>query len=483
MRWSSALKRDDHIPSAPSRACVTVDASRLGASWPQRGVQRSAVCLCFWPANASVSVPTCHTCTGSCVWSLATSAFVSLSVGEWSLPRCKCVSDSWRKQNVDTTRIPPGRVPSGRPIECTLACWVPLGPNKGCIGRPYAFAPGLPTRQSLCPPVIFARSWRNFSCSKRKHDVDATSTPPGREPPGRPIASTVPHLLIDSRPGPKSGVECRLMILLLLLHCHVFHSVRVPALSVGAGEGNLLAHQRRLEVPKLNGDQVTHGKQVPTHLWNPCVKRSVARACNRAIRHGQALSLYLCTFRFLQIPEEGLAADHLCPVPNADRKPAAATYPIPGWDGPRWDPAPRMLRDAVWFLTLRPTRLQLVSARKLRSGDCLVPNADRKPAAATYPILGWDGPHWGPAPRMLRDVVWILTRHTRSQFVRARKLRDALRPDLPWVLNHTVLSVPPQATRSSQVYRCFTWSSVYAFVQRNTTTSARCHNRWLQRCQ
>ena len=245
--------------------------------------------------------------------------------GDWlPLPSCRCLwasgacpvasacltaAVSWCKQNVDTTRIPPGRVPSGRPIECTLACWVPLGPNKGCIGRPYAFAPGLPTRQSLCPPVIFARSWRNFSCSKRKHDVDATSTPPGREPPGRPIASTVPHLLIDSRPGPKSGVECRLTILLLLLHCQVFHSVRVPALSVGAGEGNLLAHQRRLEVPKLNGDQVTDGKQVPTHLWNPCVKRSFARACNRAIRHGQALFLYLCTFRFLQIPEECLAAD------------------------------------------------------------------------------------------------------------------------------------------------------------------------------
>ena len=187
--------------------------------------------------------------------------------GDWlPLPSCRCLwasgacpvasaclttAVSWRKQNVDTTRIPPGRVPSGRPINCTLACWVPLGPNKGCIGRLYAFAPGLPTRQFLCPPVIFARSWRNFSCSKRQHDVDATSTPPGREPPGRPIASTVPHLLIDSRPGPKSGVECRLTILLLWPHCRVFHSVRVPALSVGAGEGNLLAHQRRLEVPKL----------------------------------------------------------------------------------------------------------------------------------------------------------------------------------------------------------------------------------------
>ena len=46
---------------------------------------------------------------------------------------------------------------------------------------------------------------------------------------------------------------------------------------------------------------------------------------------------------------KSVAADHRYLVPNADRKPAAATYPIPGWDGPRWDPAPRVLRDAVWI--------------------------------------------------------------------------------------------------------------------------------------
>ena len=197
----------------------------------------------------------------------------------------------------------------------------------------------------------------------------------------------MPHLLLNSRPGPKSGVECRQTILLLLLHCQVSHSVRVPALSVGAGGGNLLAYQRRLEVPKLNGEQVTDGKQQPTHQWNLCAKRSFVRACNRVIRHGQALSLYLSTSRFLHIPEECLAADHHCLVPNADRKPAAATYPVLGWDGPHWDPAPRRLRDVVWILTLRPTRSQLVSARKLCSGD-------------------------------------------------------ALRPDLSWVLNYTVFSVP-----------------------------------------
>ena len=49
-------------------------------------------------------------------------------------------------------------------------------------------------------------------------------------------------LTTRSRPGPKSGVGCRLTTLLILLHCQVSHGVRVPALSVGAGEGNFLAY-------------------------------------------------------------------------------------------------------------------------------------------------------------------------------------------------------------------------------------------------
>ena len=150
-----------------------------------------------------------------------------------------------------------------------------------------------------------------------------------------------------SRPGPKSGVGCRLTTLLMLLHCQVSHGVWVPALSVGAGEGNFLAYPRRLQVPNPNGEQVTDGKQEPTHQWNRCVKRSFVRACNRATRHRQAQPLYLCTSRFLQIPEECVAADHRCLVPNADRKPPAATFPILGWDGPHWVPAPRKLRDVV----------------------------------------------------------------------------------------------------------------------------------------
>ena len=143
-----------------------------------------------------------------------------------------------------------------------------------------------------------------------------------------------------SRPGPKSGVGCRLTTLLILLHCQVSHGVRVPALSVGAGEGNFLAYPRRLQVPKLNGEQVTDGKQEPTHQWNRCVKRSFVRVCNRAIRHGQKQPLYLCTSRFLQIREECVAADHRCLVPNADRKPGGGNLPHPGMGRTALGPGP-----------------------------------------------------------------------------------------------------------------------------------------------
>ena len=282
------------------------------------------------------------------------------------------------------------------------------------MGRLKAFASGLPTRQSEASPVASA--------------------------------------CLPSRPGPKSGVGCRLTTLLILLHCQVSRSVRVPALSVGAGEGNPLANQRRLQVPKLNGVQVTDGKQGPTHKWNRCVKRSFMPACNRAIRHCQAQPLCLCTSRFIQIPEECVAADHRCLVPSADRMPAAATFPILGWDGPRWAPAPRMLRDVFWVLTLRPSGSQPVSARKLCSGN-------------------------------------------------------ALRPDLSWVLNYTVPSVPSKghlqftglqgAERGPQCAplgllavqgavrgpQCALLGplqfSGLRFVQRNTMMNARCHNRWL----
>ena len=264
----------------------------------------------------------------------------------------------------------------------TLASWEPLGPNKGRTGLTNACAPGLPTRQSLCQTAIpaqtpvtreqlllpschclwargaspvasacppAARSWRNFPRNWRKQDMDTTRIPPGCAPSGRPIERTVPHLLIDSRPGPKSGAGCRLTTLLTLLHCQVSRSVRVPALSVGAGEGNSLAYQRRLQVPKLNGVQVTDGKQEPTHKWNRCVKRSFMRACNRAIRHGQAQPLYLCTFRFLQIPEECLAADHRCLALSRMLTECWRRQPTPSLDGmARTGPQPHVCFE-MWF--------------------------------------------------------------------------------------------------------------------------------------
>ena len=178
---------------------------------------------------------------------------------------------------------------------------------------------------------LAARSWRSFSYSCSKQDVDATRTPPGCAQSGRPIASTVSHLLLDSRPGPKSGVGCRLTKLLILLHCQVSHGVRVPALSVGAGEGSFFAYPRRLYVSKINGDQVIDGKQEPTHQWNRCVKRPFVRACNGAIRHSQVQPLYLCTFCFFRYPKsvwlQIIATLSRMLIESRRRQ------PTPSWDG------------------------------------------------------------------------------------------------------------------------------------------------------
>ena len=90
----------------------------------------------------------------------------------------------------------------------TLAGWEPLGPDKRRTGLTTACAPGLPTRQSLCPTAIpaqtpvtreqlllpschclwargaspvagaclpAARSWRNFPRNWRKQDMDTTA--------------------------------------------------------------------------------------------------------------------------------------------------------------------------------------------------------------------------------------------------------------------------------------------------------------------
>ena len=256
-------------------------------------------------------MPDSHTSTDSCDQRTAASAFVPLSVGTGRQPRCRRMSTSSQE----------------------LA--------------------------QLSPQLAQARHGY--------HRI-----PPGCAPSGRPIERTVPHLLIDSRPGPKSGVGCRLTTLFTLLHCQVSRSVRVPALSVGAGEGNSLAYQRRLQVPKLNGIQLTDGKQEPTHKWNRCAKRSFMRACNRAIRHGQAQPLYLCTFRFLEIPEECLAADHRCLAWSRMLTECWRRQPTPSLDGmARTGPQPHVCFE-MWFGCT--SRSQLVCARKLCSGDALPPD-------------------------------------------------------------------------------------------------------------
>ena len=55
---------------------------------------------------------------------------------------------------------------------------------------------------------------------------------------GSPSTGKDDRLRNYSPPGPKSGVGSNLVITLILLQSQLSHSVRVPALSVGAGEGN-----------------------------------------------------------------------------------------------------------------------------------------------------------------------------------------------------------------------------------------------------
>ena len=119
-------------------------------------------------------------------------------------------------------------------------------------------------------------------------------------------------------------------------------------------------------------------------------------------------------------------------------------------------------------------------------------NADRKPAAATHPILGWDGLHWVPAPRKLRDVVWILATPLQVAGSKCEKAVfrrcSAARPSLGTELHGSQCA--PKATCSSQDYRVLnmvlsvpSWghgsSQDYTFVQRDIMINAICHNRWL----
>ena len=108
------------------------------------------------------------------------------------------------------------------------------------------------------------------------------------------------------------------------------HSVRVPAFSAGAGGSSTFVHAVSQQVLKQAEIQSFIGNQVLlTHFVANC--QTLPRV---------SLLQTPRSFHFLQIPDECLAADHRYLVSNADRKLAAATYPILGWDGPHWVPGP-----------------------------------------------------------------------------------------------------------------------------------------------
>ena len=140
------------------------------------------------------------------------------------------------------------------------------------------------------------------------------------------------------RPGPKSGVSSWLKIFFAANLFTRTHSVRVPALSAGAGGSSTFVHAVPQQVLKQAENQSFIGNQV---LLAPFVAK-----CQTLPR--VSFSQTPCSFRFFEIPDECLVADHRYLVQNADQKLAAATSPILGWDGPHWVPAPRMLRDVVW---------------------------------------------------------------------------------------------------------------------------------------
>ena len=165
-----------------------------------------------------------------------------------------------------------------------------------------------------------------------------TYPPPVTQP--NPWAHKASH---SQRPGPKSGVSSWLKILAALFTGS--HSVRVPSLSAGAGGSSTFVHAVSQQVLKQAEIQC----EIPSFIGNQVLLTPFVVNCQTLPR--VSLSQTPRSFRFLQIPDACLAADHRYLVPNADRKLAAATYPILGWDGPHWVPAPRMLRDVVWILT------------------------------------------------------------------------------------------------------------------------------------
>ena len=178
--------------------------------------------------------------------------------------------------------------------------------------------------------------------------VYAPPTSDTTQPMGSGHPSKASHS--QCRPGPKSGVSSPLKIFRTANLFTRTHSVRVPALSARAGGSSTFVHAvsqqllKQAEIQSFIGNQVLLTPLVLNCQTLPRVSLSQTRR---------------------------LAADHRYLVPNADRKLAAATSPILGWDGPHWVPSPTYAsRCGLDFDACVP----LGSARKLCSGDALRPD-------------------------------------------------------------------------------------------------------------
>ena len=181
------------------------------------------------------------------------------------------------------------------------------------------------------------------------------------------------HLSKDSqlqcRPGPKSGVSSWLRTF-LTANLVYQDSWCEGASSFRRGWGkHTFIHAVPQQVLKQAESQLFLGNQV---LFTPV--EAICQTLSRV-----SLLQTLCSFRFLQVPEECLAADHHYLVPNADQKLAAAADPILGWDGPNWVPAPCMLRDVVWILTRASLQVTFSKSEKAVFRRC---SAARPPLGA-----------------------------------------------------------------------------------------------------
>ena len=168
-----------------------------------------------------------------------------------------------------------------------------------CILRSIGRVLGQGIHCLYCLYSEFGVGWRNtgnkpglnatnmlFSHAQRTRVCRRLPPPTGSGVSHRPNENN--HFTPSSRPGPKSGVGSCFTVLIMMIQAQLTHSVRVPALSAGAGEGNPYAHLSSRHAPKPSGIQVVYGKQDPTHDWNRYVKRSFKRACRQAITHGRA---------------------------------------------------------------------------------------------------------------------------------------------------------------------------------------------------